>query len=102
MKKRYKSFLILMSLPIKEFLGQSKLFELDILDLPDSVEHSLYYRYVVLQRAWHGKGTGDINSDVLTQAARSTEAYSDLMQGLLYGMLSDPLHSFNVPSLYLV
>jgi hypothetical protein len=86
----------LMSLPVKEFLGHSVLFEIGPIDLPDTVEHAHFYRYSVLKQQWSEKGETEVTAFVAKQATRSAEAYSDLMQGLLYGILSEATMASNV------
>ena len=79
-----------MSLPIKEFLGNSAIFKLDIIDLPDGVEHALKYRFVSLKRELYGKNNTDICAIVLRLACRSPEDFTDLMHGFVYGILTEP------------
>ena len=80
-----------MSLPIKEFLGQSHLFDIGIINLPDNVEYSLFYRYSLLMNELEGKNErSSIVLKLLTKGLAtegSAEAHNDLMQALLYGIL---------------
>ena len=76
-----------MSLPIKELLGKSHLFKLNIIDLPDATERALEYSNALLQRELYGKNPKEIDSIVLAKSARGRESYIDSMRGLLYGIL---------------
>lgn len=79
-----------MALPIKSLLGQSALFDLSPIELPDGVEHRLYYCYSLLERAWFGKEDEQLTIAVLQQASKGREAYAEVVLGLLYGILAFP------------
>lgn len=98
-----------MSLPIKEHLGRSVLLDLDTIDLPDPVEHvrvgggggcgdaqAMFYRFVQLLEEWRGRGSSEVGARVLHRAAQGAEAYKGLVQGLLYGILTEPEECISV------
>lgn len=86
-----------MALPIKEYLGQSTIFDLHLIDLPDTVEHALHYRFCVLKREWASRSNEDIIIEAIKQASRSQESIDDLTRGMLYGILTDSSNAAFVP-----
>lgn len=78
-----------MTLPIAAFLGKSAVFNLQIIDLPDAVEHALRYKYSTFSSDFSRENRDKVVPLVIKSAARSQESCHDIIQALLYGMLTD-------------
>lgn len=85
-----------MTIPIKEHLGTSVLFHVSAIELPDTVEHLLLFRYFTLTKNWNGKNLKDLSSEVLWRANSSQDEYVKVIHGLLFGILVNPEEKMSV------
>lgn len=85
-----------MTIPIKEHLGTSVLFHVSPIELPDTVEHLLLFRYFNLTKNWNGKNLKDLSSEVLWRANSSQDEYVKVIHGLLFGILVNPEEKMSV------
>ena len=78
-----------MNLAIREYLGKSSLFKLDLIDLPDAVEARMHEHYQNLVHPHLQESQPErIQSILLARSSQGTNAYRNVQEALLYAILS--------------
>ena len=77
-----------MASPIKEYLGCSTLYDLDAINLPDTLEAHMANQYNIFLQIHEKESSDFISAIIVRKLEEHGEASKDFVLALLYGILT--------------